>query len=197
VKRLTMVLAASAAATLLATSASAATYADNWTVSATGGISVVFGDNGLGTPGAETVPGETVTTQSYNAGTGAFTDTFSFMLPNGIIGFTLSSMGFETNSSLMLTSLKFNGADVDFTNTLNAQGGWTVQAADGPYPVVSGGPQVLVVEGNGGPQAVFSGTGTFSKAVVPEPGAWALMILGFGGAGVMLRRRRHRLAFAA
>lgn len=27
-------------------------------------------------------------------------------------------------------------------------------------------------------------------SAAPEPGAWALMILGFGGAGVMLRRRR-------
>lgn len=193
-KRLTIALAASAAAALVATAASAATYADNWTVSPTGGISVVFGDNGLGVAGAETVPGETITTQNYNAGTGDFTDTFSFMLPDGVVGFTLSSMGFETNSSLMLTSLKFNGADVDFTNTLNGSGGWTVQAADGPYPVVLGGPQVLTISGNGGPQAVFSGTGTFSRAVVPEPGTWALMILGFGGAGAMLRRRRMPVA---
>jgi hypothetical protein len=37
-------------------------------------------------------------------------------------------------------------------------------------------------------------SGTFA-GVVPEPGTWALMILGFGGAGAMLRRRRH--AFAA
>ena len=29
---------------------------------------------------------------------------------------------------------------------------------------------------------------------VPEPGAWALMILGFGGAGAALRRRRPALA---
>lgn len=31
---------------------------------------------------------------------------------------------------------------------------------------------------------------TMSRAEVPEPGAWALMLLGFGGAGAMLRRRR-------
>jgi len=31
-------------------------------------------------------------------------------------------------------------------------------------------------------------------AVVPEPTTWALMILGFGGAGAMLRRRRTALA---
>lgn len=45
----------------------------------------------------------------------------------------------------------------------------------------------------------FAATGfsaTFSGAVVPEPGTWALMILGFGGAGAMLRRRRTMLATA-
>ena len=44
----------------------------------------------------------------------------------------------------------------------------------------------------------FAATGfsaTFSGAV-PEPGTWALMILGFGGAGAMLRRRRTMLATA-
>jgi hypothetical protein len=36
--------------------------------------------------------------------------------------------------------------------------------------------------------------GNASVAAVPEPGTWALMILGFGGAGYMIRRRR--IAFA-
>jgi hypothetical protein len=31
-----------------------------------------------------------------------------------------------------------------------------------------------------------------AATTVPEPGAWALMILGFGGAGAMLRRQRGR-----
>jgi hypothetical protein len=31
---------------------------------------------------------------------------------------------------------------------------------------------------------------TFSAAAVPEPGVWAMMIVGFGGVGALLRRRR-------
>lgn len=36
----------------------------------------------------------------------------------------------------------------------------------------------------------------FAVAAVPEPGAWALMIMGFGSAGAMLRRRRTASALA-
>lgn len=35
-----------------------------------------------------------------------------------------------------------------------------------------------------------SGTGTFTRAV-PEPATWALMLLGFGGIGFAMRRRRQ------
>lgn len=38
--------------------------------------------------------------------------------------------------------------------------------------------------------------GTGVGSVVPEPGAWALMILGFGAAGAVLRRRRTAVAAA-
>ena len=34
-------------------------------------------------------------------------------------------------------------------------------------------------------------------AVIPEPGAWALMLLGFGALGAMMRWRRRAAAFAA
>ena len=30
-----------------------------------------------------------------------------------------------------------------------------------------------------------------NNAAVPEPASWALMITGFGGAGLMIRRRRQ------
>ncbi|MDZ4373708.1 MAG: PEPxxWA-CTERM sorting domain-containing protein [Phenylobacterium sp.] len=46
----------------------------------------------------------------------------------------------------------------------------------------------------GGAIEVPLGAGDPPVGGVPEPGTWALMILGFGGAGVMLRRRRLLVA---
>ncbi len=40
----------------------------------------------------------------------------------------------------------------------------------------------------------FTGTFDISPAGVPEPSTWAMLILGFGGIGVMLRGTRRRQA---
>lgn len=60
-------------------------------------------------------------------------------------------------------------------------------------------PVFAVIGGNGGQLQDFTASGvvgTFGGAV-PEPGTWALMIMGFGGAGAMLRSRRRSLALSA
>jgi hypothetical protein len=43
-------------------------------------------------------------------------------------------------------------------------------------------------------QDAFEFDGLAGSLAVPEPGTWALMIMGFGGAGAMIRRRKAALA---
>jgi len=47
--------------------------------------------------------------------------------------------------------------------------------------------------GDGG--GTFSGNASFTQAV-PEPATWAMMLLGFGGIGLAMRRRRRGMALA-
>lgn len=48
----------------------------------------------------------------------------------------------------------------------------------------------------GGANQIMSGTINVLTSPVPEPGTWALMILGFGAIGLAMRTRRRRTALA-
>jgi hypothetical protein len=50
---------------------------------------------------------------------------------------------------------------------------------------------VVTTRTYGDPEFAFNADSATISGVVPEPAAWALMILGFGGAGAALRRRRQ------
>jgi PEP-CTERM motif-containing protein len=73
-----------------------------------------------------------------------------------------------------------------FTLTLSGVSGLTIDGVQFSFGTQPGEFEGCVGDCGEGP----------GGGVIPEPGTWALMILGFGGAGVMLRRRRARLAFA-
>jgi hypothetical protein len=62
----------------------------------------------------------------------------------------------------------------------------TLSPSDGGFSVVYGGIN------DKGPE--FLSAGIASQATVPEPGAWALLVLGFGGIGATLRSRRFATA---
>ncbi|THD58231.1 MAG: PEP-CTERM sorting domain-containing protein [Phenylobacterium sp.] len=50
--------------------------------------------------------------------------------------------------------------------------------------------------GNGRNLVVYGGVLPVSDTGVPEPAAWAMMLLGFGGIGAMVRGRRRQAAVA-
>jgi hypothetical protein len=182
------------AAFAMAGAASAATFIDTWTVNnVTGAISVVIGDTGLGIDGGSTDPIQGNSTHVYNATTGAFTDTFDFFLPTGSLGSSVTSS--DTTNALVFTGVTFNGVSgmIGPTPAGLPSAGITAQL------VTKGATQELILTGTGGAAASFGGTANFSPSSVsvPEPASWTLMIVGFGSAGALLRRRRRGLLATA
>src|SRR5437899_133978 len=119
-------------------------------------------------------------------GLGGFSESFTFQMPTGIAGATIST-NFTTDQSnnIDFSSAAFNGHALNLTPNGQVEFGSLVGV-----PVTSG-TQTLVVNGSSGGNGSFSGTLSFERIVVPEPAAWAMMIVGFGGIGAGIRRKRR------
>ncbi|HEV7384510.1 MAG TPA: FxDxF family PEP-CTERM protein [Phenylobacterium sp.] len=124
-------------------------------------------------------------------GVGAtFSDTYTFILPAGFASTALTSAAVNGTTDTAFSSVLLNGV----TLTTNASGAIDVKSL--LNVAVNPGANTLIVNGTSGGLFSYGGNISFAKlaAGVPEPGTWALMILGFGSAGAMLRRRRPALA---
>ena len=138
---------------------------------------------------------------------GDFTDLFQF---------TIDQNG--TGSGSVITSVTLanflGGTDLDFTSVLvngvaaslvlrDASGnvcatrgvgtcGATESFAINDVPVLSGVLNTISVSGFSRGLGSYGGNATFiPAAAVPEPGTWAMMLLGFGAIGFSMRRRRQ------
>lgn len=152
-----------------ASSASAATYINFTAPASDGSISGVFGNNG-------------------GIAKGNFTNTFNFTWPVvGITSGTITSSFTSKANDLNFTSVTLNGTP--FTSLIGGTGMTEFRLINDLATLA--GPQQLVVTGySPGKAATYSGTLAFSPAAVPEPATWAMMIIGFGAAGSVIRRRR-------
>ena len=146
----------------------------------------------------------------------ATTNTFNILLPED--GYALINVTGETGY-FANAGMFFNGQAIDLDHqdlgsrlfwnyaeatTLDFRGIAMAGSVLAPNAVYVGGPGVvfgqMVVKSFGGQDwnvtqinNVRDGTGLLNPPTpaVPEPGAWALMITGFGLAGAALRRRRY------
>jgi hypothetical protein len=118
-----------------------------------------------------------------------FSDTYTFTLPAGFASTALTSAAVNGTTDTAFTSVTMNGIVL----TTNSTG--SIDERSLIHVAVNPGANSLVVNGTSGGLYSYGGNISFAKlAAVPEPAGWALMILGFGSAGAMLRRRRAAVA---
>lgn len=127
-------------------------------------------------------------TRSESEGTGSFVDVFNFVL----------TADWDANSQL--SSIIFRGTDIDISSIL-LDGFAFVQTGFDPGAEVweldpvflAAGMHSVTVNGAAvGTKGGGSYSGTINVAPpIPEPATWALMLLGFGAVGFVVRRRRR------
>jgi len=129
----------------------------------------------------------TYNTDTFGAvlsGAGEFTNTYDFLLDAASV------------ANGQLSTIDLSGVGVDFTHILldgveqslvNSQK-WILD----PIELAATG-HSIVVQGTVGTGGSGSYSGNFNitnSGGVPEPATWAMMLLGFGGIGFSVRRRR-------
>lgn len=129
--------------------------------------------------------------------------TLGFDLSDSSLAFTEAEfrlfVGRGTATQATLTFFDTAGGQFQQTFAIPANGYFNAYAIDGQQIdyfsfAANGSIQDVRQIRVGGVASLDEGGG--GAGVVPEPGTWALMILGFGGAGSMLRAQRRRRATA-
>ncbi len=157
----------------------------------------------VATPAAASVQYDFVATSSFGGSYGSF----SFVTPNFINSSSTSgtSIAFPNLTSCSVT---FGGGTCGTQILLNNASSFTSTPSDAISFGTSNGQGAAFYFADG----AFTNFGTYSNiifgsgqaatlrislaptAAVPEPATWAMMLIGFGGIGAAMRRRRRTIA---
>jgi hypothetical protein len=123
---------------------------------------------------------------------GSFPAEFIFNLPvSGLLSGTITSTFSDpTIGDIDFDVVRLNNVDFRIVST----GRTEFRIFDPMF--VEAGTYRLIIRGTSNGDASYAGTLAFAAQAVPEPATWALMILGFGGMGATLRRKRSTPALA-
>jgi hypothetical protein len=122
-----------------------------------------------------------------------FTESLSFLNDmSGIYSITLTTSTAAVNFTSAILSDGINSYDLhkivdDGTNEF-----WSfVNPPNNTYTLGDGTYTLTIMGDNTGPGSLG---GTVTINAVPEPAAWAMMLIGFGAIGASMRRRKNRFA---
>ena len=115
-----------------------------------------------------------------------FTHTFTFNFPSaGVSSSSLSTVLTILGTNINFASVTLNGHAFNMSPNGDFESGSLINLP------VQAGLQTLKVTGTSDGNGSYGGNLSFApSAAVPEPATWAMMIIGFTGAGVAIRRRR-------
>nr|WP_314445848.1 cistern family PEP-CTERM protein [uncultured Sphingomonas sp.] len=155
------------------------TYTFNYTLQNTSSAPITSRVNAFGfdtdpnvvPQGAEILSGDVLTAIRYNTN-----------IPNGV-----------GNVEVCLTTLNCaGGGGTGLTNGQSASGSFSLDFGNANPSLLT--LSNFAVRYQGLNVGTGSGTGQLITTAVPEPGTWALMLIGFGAVGVSMRRRRRSSA---
>ena len=162
------------------------------------GVFVVTGNPFTGTSPVTATIGNTPQVGGTVAAPVSFSDSFLFTIgpPGGAL------IGTGSGSIITSTSLQFSATDLDLTSVIvngvaltitRTAGGLIESSGTSNVNIFSGQLNNITVTGVSRGLGSYGGNLTFvpTAAAVPEPGTWALMLLGFGAVGFSMRRRRR------
>jgi hypothetical protein len=144
--------------------------------------------------GPTTIGNQTTIGYSDTGLDASFTESLSFLNTlSGIYSITLTTSTAAVNfTSAILTDglggswdlvKKYDDGTSEFWNFDNPPSN-TYTLGDGTYTLT-------IMGANSGPGSL---AGTVTINAVPEPAAWAMMLIGFGAIGASMRRRKNRFA---
>ncbi|AYJ85026.1 PEP-CTERM sorting domain-containing protein (plasmid) [Sphingomonas paeninsulae] len=130
---------------------------------------------------------------------GLFTDTYTFTLPTDGLG--SGSVTTSTSFALGITDLDFSSVTINgITAPISySNSGLTETASASFIPITMLALNTITISGTSRGDGSYGGQLTFvPTSAAPEPGTWAMMILGFGiaGAGLRYRRRSTKISYA-
>lgn len=128
-------------------------------------------------------------------GAGTFTDRFLFTIDQfglgsgGISSILAGAVGSATD--LDFTEVTFNNGTTTVPVTIT-NAGFFESGGLANVPISSGVQNILSVTYLSRGAGAYGGNLSFSPSAVPEPASWAMMLLGFGAVGSIVRRRRNQ-----